>query len=175
MLVKILSFGCNWWRRFGHDPEDRFRYTKHAAYYNSTGVQCGNKIRRHWIVPGLIRFNGTGDFDPEVPARSVGQAFQCTEPVFALGGNRIVFEREVGACDSPDFFLIAVSSARYGFIDFRAQWKPAPCLAVATSQLREKQEALLLMKLDDWFRTELGIWRLAATKELVSGAILQLE
>jgi hypothetical protein len=175
VLVKILSFGCNWWRRFGHDPEDRFRYTKRAAYYNSTGVQCGKKIRRHWIVPGLIRFNGTGEFDPECPAGSIGRTFRCTEPVFALGGNRIIFERQIGACDSPDFFLVGVSSARYGLLNFRADWKPARCLAIATSQLREKQEALLLMKLDDWFQTNLGVWRLTATKEVDSGAILQLE
>src|SRR5581483_274962 len=43
VLVRILSFGCNWWARFGHDPEDRYRYTRRAAYYNSTGVRCGNK------------------------------------------------------------------------------------------------------------------------------------
>jgi hypothetical protein len=31
------------------------------------------------------------------------------------------------------------------------------------------------MKLDDWFQTNLGVWRLTATKEVDSGAILQLE
>ena len=58
MLVKILGFGSNWWARFGRDPQDRYRYTRHAAYFNSTGVRCGNKMRRYWVVPGLIRFNG---------------------------------------------------------------------------------------------------------------------
>lgn len=43
MLVKILNFGCNWWRRHGSDPEDSFRYTRRAVFYNSTGVQCGSK------------------------------------------------------------------------------------------------------------------------------------
>ena len=46
MLVKILGFGSNWWARFGRDPQDRYRFTRHAAYFNSTGVRCGNKIRR---------------------------------------------------------------------------------------------------------------------------------
>ena len=56
MLVKILEFGSNWWARFGRDPSDCYRYTKHAAYFNSTGMRCaGSKMRRYWIVPGLIR------------------------------------------------------------------------------------------------------------------------
>ena len=67
MLVKILEFGSNWWARFGRDPHDRYRYTKHAAYFNSTGVRCGSKMRRYWVVPGLIRFNGVGDFNPQFP------------------------------------------------------------------------------------------------------------
>ena len=67
MLVKILEFGSNWWARFGRDPHDRYRYTRHAAYFNSTGVRCGSKMRRYWLVPGLIRFNGVGDFNPQFP------------------------------------------------------------------------------------------------------------
>jgi hypothetical protein len=175
VLVRILSFGCNWWSRFGREPESRFRYTKHAAYYNSTGVQCGRKIRRHWIVPGLIRFNGTGDFDPHCPSRSIGQVFSCTEPVFACGGNRVLFERKVKQSEIPDYFLVGVASERYGQIDFKADWKPEHCLAIATSELRDKQEALLLMKSDDWVRSNLGRWRLTPTNELDAGIVLQLD
>lgn len=174
MLVKILSFGCNWWSRFGHDTESRFRYSRHAAYYNSSGVRCGGKIRRHWIVPGLIRFNGTGDFDPHRPQRSVGQVFSCAGPIFAYGGNRVLFERKVKKVDIPDYFLVGMANERYGRIDFKANWKPDGCIAIATSELREKQEALLLMKLGDWVRSNLGRWHLVPTKALEAGAVLQL-
>lgn len=172
--MKILSFGCNWWSRFGNDPADRFRYTKHAAYYNSSGVECGQKIRRHWIVPGLIRFNGNGGFDPHCPSRSVGQVFLCTEPAFAYGGNRVLFERKLKKSETPDYFLVGVSSGRYGGIAFHSDWKTDRCLTIATSGLRDKQEALLLMKIGDWVHTNLGSWRLTLTKELDAGAILQL-
>ena len=175
MLVKILGFGCNWWRRFGSDPADRFRYTRHAAYYNSSGVQCGRKIRRHWIVPGLIRFNGTGDFDPHCPGRSIGQVYSCPEPVFAFGGNRVLFERKLKKSATPDYFLVPVSSERHGRIVFEADWKPKHCFVIATSVLRDKQEALLLMKIGDWVHTNLGRWRLTVTEELEAGALLQLE
>jgi hypothetical protein len=175
VLVKILSFGCNWWSRFGRDPEDRYRYTKRAAYYNSTGVRCGNKIRRHWTVPGLIRFNGASDFNPHCPARSIGQTYSCTEPVFALGGNRIVFENRVGRTVIPDFFLVAVTSDRFGVFDFEsASWKSETTQAIAASHLRDRQEAMLLMKPGGWVASSLGIWQLTITTQIATGAILQL-
>ena len=105
MLVQILTFGSNWWARFGRDPGDRYRYTRHAAYFNSTGLRFGNKIRRHWIVPGLIRFNGVGDFNPNFPGRSVGAVFECADLKFASVETAFCFkeERPIPCC--PTIFL----------------------------------------------------------------------
>jgi hypothetical protein len=47
MLVKILQFGSNWWERFGQESDGLGRYTRHSAYYNSTGIRCSRKVRRH--------------------------------------------------------------------------------------------------------------------------------
>src|ERR1700691_1517628 len=91
MLVKILEFGSNLWARFGRAPHDRPPYTKHASYFNSPGVRCGNKMRRYWVVPGLIQFNGVGDLNPQFPNRSVGEVFECTDLTLAHGGNRALF------------------------------------------------------------------------------------
>jgi hypothetical protein len=173
--VRILSFGCNWWSRFGRDPQDRYRYTRHAAFYNSSGVRCGNKVRRHWIVPGLVRFNGSGDFNPHFPVRSIGQTFACTWPRFALGGNRIVFQNRIRGTGVPDFFLVVVSSEHFGLFDFESQdWKSETAHVIAASHLRDRQEAMLLMRTDGWVESSLGTWRLALTNELAAGALLQL-
>jgi hypothetical protein len=173
--VRIVSFGCNWWSRFGHNPDDRYRYTRQAAFYNSSGVRCGSKVRRHWIIPGLIRFNGVGDFNPHYPGRSIGQIFSCTEPTFALGGNRMVFQNRVRGAATPDYFLVAVASDRFGIFDFHCKrWKSESTYPIAVSHLREKQEALLLMKTDDWVCSNLGHWQITLTTNLEAGAILQL-
>lgn len=161
MLVQILQFGSNWWARFGCDPADRYRFTRHAAYFNSTGLRFGNKIRRHWIVPGLIRFNGIGDFNPQFPGRSVGAVFECTDLVFAFGGNRVLFQRGAAHSVLPDYFLAVLSSDRFGTFDCqRRDWKATSVLPIAVSESREKQEAMLLMKPLDWVRTNLGVWQL---------------
>src|SRR5258707_2204558 len=174
MLVKILGFGSNWWARFGRDPRDRYRYTRHAAYFNSAGVRCGNKMRRRWIVPGLIRFNGVGDFNPQFPNRAVGKIFECTDLIFALGGNRVLFRRTV-AQSCPDYFLLVVSSDRFGGFDFEdAGWKSQSVTPIAVSHLREKQEAMLLMRAGDWIRSALGFWQLRVSSNLPHGASLEL-
>jgi hypothetical protein len=175
MLVQILKFGSNWWARFGCDPADRYRFTRHAAYFNSTGLRFGNKIRRHWIVPGLIRFNGIGDFNPQFPGRCLGVTFECTDLIFACGGNRVVVERRVTDSEQPDYFLAVVSNDQFGSFDCRrSNWKAASVLAIAVSESREKQEAMLLMKPLDWVRTTLGVWQLKPWLTQTQSARLEL-
>ena len=174
MLVTIQSFGCNWWRRFGSNPEDRFRFSRHAAFYNSTGIRCGRKIRRHWVIPGLIRFNGARDFVSQDVDRYVGGTFRCTEPVVAFGGNRVVFNERVTNNPAPDFFLVVVTNAQFGMLDFESDWLAKGAHAIAASQLRQQQEAMLLMRIGDWVETALGRWYLSRTEQLRVGATLQL-
>lgn len=161
MLVKVLKFGSNWWARFGRDPQDRHRFTRHAAYFNSTGLCSGNKVGRHWIVPGLIRFNGVGGFNAHFPNRSVGMTFECTELVFALGGNRLLFQRKVGCSVQPNYFLVVLSADQCGAFDCLASgWAADSVRMIAVSQSGAKQEAMLLMRPLDWVRTKLGLWQL---------------
>jgi hypothetical protein len=175
MLVKILGFGSNWWARFGRDPHDRYRFTRHAAYFNSAGVRCGNKVRRHWILPGLIRFNGVGDFNPQFPSRSVGETFECTDLAFACGGNRLLFVRKVPASVPPHVYLIAVSSNRCGTFNFaESGWKSESVMPIVVSRLGDKQEAMLLMKPLDFVRSSLGIWQLKATVDVLHCPSLEL-
>src|SRR5438045_9424486 len=91
--VTVISFGSNWWARFGRDVHDGYRFTRGAAYFNSTGLRSGSKVRRYWIVPGLLRFNGVGDFNAQVPHRSIGATFECADLTFACAGTRLLFVR----------------------------------------------------------------------------------
>ena len=161
MLVRVLNFGSNWWARFGRDPEDPLRFTRHAAYYNSTGVRCGSKVRRHWVTSGLIRFNGVGDFNPNLPERAIGQTFICSDLARAFGGNRLLFQNKAHQSAVPDCYLVVVSSAIHGQIDFDSTvWKSVLSEVIAASRLRDRQEAMLLMRAGDWVQTSAGFWQL---------------
>jgi len=167
MLVKVLNFGTNWWARFGRDAEDPHRFTRHAAYYNSTGVRCGGKVRRHWLTSGLVRFNGIGDFNPNLPDRAIGQTFVCSDLTQAFGGNRLLFQSKAPRSVVAECYLVVVSSDRHGRIDFTSTvWKSVLCRIIATSQLRDKQEAMLLMKAGDWVQTSIGFLQLNVPSSL---------
>jgi len=180
MIVKILQFGSNWWARFGRDPRDRYRFTKHAAYYNSSGVLCGSKMRRHWVIPGLIRFNGVSDFNPNYYSRSIGQVFDCSDLKYACGGNRLLFGPKVHPDTAPDLYLVVVSSDRFGICDFLSPtWKSASVEVIAATDLRGpkgiRQEALLLMPRNGWIASAIGTWKLWFGSEFPHHAALQVE
>ena len=161
MLVRVLQFGCNWWARFGSDPADPHRYTRHAAYYNSTGIRTGRKVRRHWVVPGLVRLNGVGSFNPHFPSRSIGQTFVAAELDYLFGGNRLLLKHRASDGALPDWYLAVFSQELHGRFDFvSATWKSPKAQVVAASQLRQVQEVLLLMRPGDWVRSNLGFWQL---------------
>jgi hypothetical protein len=162
MLVTILQFGSNWWARFGHDPSDPHRYTRRAAYYNSTGIRTGRKIRRHWIVPGLVRFNGSGNFNPHFPSRSLGQTFVAADVDFLFGGNRLLLRHTMAHPVKPDWYLTVFSQEIHGRLDLTTEeWRSPRTKVIAASQLRQVQEAMLLMRPGDWIRTACGFWQLA--------------
>src|SRR5579883_1789092 len=175
MLVHVLNFGSNWWARFGDKPGDPNRYGRNAAYYNSTGVRCGRKVRRHWVVSGLVRFNAVGDFNPHLPERSIGQTFVCAELTFTYGGNRLLFERHAPRNSEAESYLVVISSSQYGAVDFASPvWKSLLSPVIAASQLRENQEAMLLMKPGDWIQTERGFWQLSISSGQKQRAQLEL-
>jgi len=115
------------------------------------------------LVPGLIRFDGVADFNPQIPNRSVGVTFECADLVFALGGNRLLFQRKAAASAQPDCFIGVMSADQFGTFDCVARdWKADSVKAIAVSQAGTRQEAMLLMKPLDWVRTSLGLWQLRA-------------
>lgn len=155
MLVKVLSFGSNWWARSPGSAAGTM------AYYNSTGLECGSKMRRHWVVSGLLRFNGVANFNAARPQRALGRVFLCSELSWALGGNRVLFRARASDSLLPDCYLITVSSIRYGAADLASSvWRSALSRVIAASQLGNRQEIMLLMKPGDWIQTRSAFWQL---------------
>jgi len=175
MLVKVLNFGTNWWSRFGRDFEDPDRFASHAAHYNSTGIRCGGKIRRHWIEPGLVRINGAIDFNPNLCDRSIGQTFVCSNLAHTLGGNRLLMKSKSARSAVPDCYLVVVSSEEHGKLDFSSTvWKSIFSSVIAVSQLRDRQEAMLLMKIDEWVQTSKGFWQLQVASNRCQVALVRV-
>jgi hypothetical protein len=175
MLVKVLNFGTNWWSRSDRDGDNPGRLVRHSAFYNSTGVRCGRKVRRHWIISGLIRFNAVGDLYPGRPDKALGQTFLCSNLDFLFGGNRLLLVRKVPKDIPPEWYLVVVTHELHGSINFALPgWRSPETRVIAASQLREIQEVMLLMKVGDWVKTAWGFWQLCEPAIAGSAATLEL-
>lgn len=172
MLVQVLSFGSSWWARYGKDVNDPFRFTRRTALYNSTGVRCGRKVRRHWVVSGLIRFNGEEGLRAGFPASFVGKTFCCSDLTQFRGGNRLLVRRQADPGVRPEFVLVVISSGVHGRVDFRSDcWKSIFSVMIAATALREVQEIMLLMRPGDWIQTDRGFWQLIVQEDGQSSAL----
>ena len=166
MLVKLLNFGTNWWARFGSEAPDPHCHARHAAYHNSTGIRCGQKIRRHWIVPGLIRFNGVGEFNSHRPKGSRGHTFSTSNRDCLFGGNRLLFKRKMPEWSVADWYLVVISQDLHGRVNLGSPgWRSPVARVIAASQLRQTQEIMLLMKPGNWVQTAYGFWQLSVSNK----------
>jgi hypothetical protein len=166
MRVAVLSFGTNWWAR---SPRAATRF----AGYNSTGIECGSKVRRHWVVPGIVRFNGLSDFVRWPSRQASRRCFLCSDLSSYHDGNRLLLIREIDDEVQPEAYLLTVASATHGRVDLNSQaWCAPSSRVVAASQLRERQEIMLLMRADDWLLTGRGLWQLRLTRGRCADLIL---
>ena len=159
MMVHVLSVGADWWVRPGHGS-DRYRFTRHAAYFNTTGIvhPSSARVRRSWVIPGVVRFNGNSGMNPHRPELVVGSVYTCTGIDKFGGWNRLlaIGKRDRGI--PVTHYLVAIDSLIYGNIDFRSQWRNHRVRIIAASEHRGRQQSLLLLAPDGRFVTAFGSW-----------------
>jgi hypothetical protein len=159
MLVAVSGFGSIWTRRFGRDADSATRYGRDAAFYNTTGVPVGEKIRARSRVYGVARFNGSSGFTPHDPTRMVNRVFECAEPCIRDDGPRVLFERLAGTADTPDYYLVTTRDELAGWIDLDSEsWKSHECFLISFSESDLHQEAMLLMPAFGWVRGSGGVF-----------------
>jgi hypothetical protein len=160
MRVSVLGFGSVWRRRSGKDPGDPKRFAR-AAYYNTTGIAVGGKLRTRPRIVGHVRFNGVGGFNPNYPARMIGRVFECEEPCVWQGQNKILFKTLLPFEVEPDRYLVVVRVPDVGRLMVgEPDWGSRDVWVVALSEWREEQEAMLLMAAHGWVRTSVGRYTL---------------
>ena len=159
-VVQIVSFGSAWWVRPARDQRDPERYTRHAAYFNSAGVEVGSKIHTDGPVHGLVRFNFSSGLDPHRTQDNIGQLFCFTEIERYRDTNRLLALRRATTDATPSHFLIRVSSILHGSLSSAMRWRSADVQTIAVSRYRGRQESLLLMTAESVIRTSFGMWTL---------------
>jgi hypothetical protein len=153
--VTIEGFASLWSKRTRPDPRHPER--QRTAYYNTTGIAVGDKVRPRSRVFGQLRFNGIGGFIAAGVERNIGRVFQCSAEL--AGPVRKLFFHHLLAKPphAPDYFLFVVTSRSAGLLSIESEtWKSDGVVLFALSQSGESQEAILLMPGHSWFRGGLG-------------------
>ncbi len=156
MVVAVTGLGSVWRRRFGKGPDDPRRFAR-AAYYNTTGVLVGGKIRTRPKVAGHVRFNSVGGFNPNRPERVIGRVFQCDEPRVWQGQNKILFKSMLAVPREPDGFLVVTRQSEIGRLHIgHTGWMSDNGLLISFSECQDEQECMLLLPAFGWIRSSVG-------------------
>ncbi len=158
MRVAVNGFGSIWTRRFGKNPDSRTRFTRDAAFYNTTGVPVDGRIRARSRVYGVVRFNGGSGFTPHQPGQMLNCVFDCIAPDTWNNGNRVLFARLITSPAQPDCYLVTIRDNVTGWIDRDSTWKAPDCFLVSFSESDVRQEAMLLMPAFKWVRGANGVF-----------------
>jgi hypothetical protein len=158
LIVQILGFGSAWWLRPGSDKCDPERYTRRAAYFNSTAVRQGRKLHMAGPVHGLVRFNVSSGLNLQSTQRNIGQVFRCN-PLERYGEtNRLL---ALGIADDraiPTHFLACMSGPVHGNLLFPNNSGGNDVRLISMSRYRGKQESLLLVQRGSYLSTTAGTW-----------------
>lgn len=162
MHIRVISFGMNWWSMYSTDTSDPYCFRRRVAYFNAAALMFGRRLRHSALYPGQIRFNATSGFDPEFQSRSIGRTFLCSGPSEFGRKTHLLFMRLTSKIE-PDAYLVTLRSADHGAILFdEPGWRSRGVQPISISQRRKRYEAMLLMRHQDWVKTDLGRWRIDA-------------
>jgi len=176
VLIAVNGFASIWSSRFGKAHDDPYRFSRSAAYYNTTGVIVRGKIRHRSRIFGQARFDASGGFNPHQLPRMIHQVFECREPCTWQERNKVLFRRKLGVPQRPDCFLVVVTAEQTGWLEMReGVWKSDDTSVISVSQCRDQQEAMLLMPAYGWLRGRLGTFFLEPSMPRPWEAALRLD
>ena len=97
------GFGSIWTLRSARKARAQERFDpRELAYFNTTGVDVGGKLRNRPRVYGVARFNGNSGFRPECWYRVLHRVFDCEPPCAWNGHQKVLFKKLCRKPERPD-------------------------------------------------------------------------
>ena len=156
MLVAVQSFGSIWTARGASTKAHCANSARPGAYYNTTGVLAGGKLRNRSCLYGYIRVDECSGFHPRFADRLIHRVYE-SEGVSVWNGRNKLFLRQLTADGTgPDVYLFQVCPADTGWIDRAGFWKCDVAQVVSFSEGNGQQEALIVLPPFGWVRGTQG-------------------
>ena len=159
MLISVLGFGSIWTRRVAKGACGPMGIrTFGTAYYNTTGVLVGDKLRNRPCSYGVARFNGNSGFRPDCVHGMMQKVFECEPPCVWNGANKVLFKKLLGGSLNPDAYLMTITANQSGGInrDQAGPWLHDDAHLISFSECGGEQEVMLVMPPYTWVRGRLG-------------------
>ena len=156
MLVAVQSFGSIWTERGTTTKVDAANSARRTAFYNTTGVMAGGKLRSRSCVYGHVRLDECSGFHPGFAERVIHRVYE-SEGVSVWSGRNKLFLRQLTPTHTrPDVYLFRAGSAEIGWIDRTGAWTCSGAQVVSFSEGNGQQEALLILPAFGWVHSERG-------------------
>jgi len=156
MLVGVQSFGSIWTERRASTAVNDANSARRRAFYNTTGVMAGSKLRCRSCVYGYVRLDECSGFHPSSANRVIHRVYESEGVSVWSGRNKLFLQQLTPAGTRPDVYLLRVGSADIGWIDRRGSWTCSGAQVVSFSEGNAQQEALLTLPAFGWVRSERG-------------------
>jgi len=156
MLVAVQSFGSIWTARGPSTEAICANAARRSAYYNTTGVLAGGKLRNRSCLYGYARLDECSGFHPRFADQFIHRVYE-SEGVSVWNGRNKLFLRQLTARSArPDVYLFRISPADTGWIDRAGFWKCDAAQVVSFSEGNGQQEALIVLPPFGWVRGTQG-------------------
>jgi len=156
MLVAVQSFGSIWTDRGASTKVGDANSPRRRAFYNTTGVMAGSKLRSRSCVYGYVRLDECSGFHPSSANRAIHRVYESEGVSVWSGRNKLFLQQLTPAGTRPDVYLLRVGSAEIGWIDRSGSWRCSGAQVVSFSEGNGQQEALLILPAFGWVRSEHG-------------------
>lgn len=159
MLISALGFGSIWTRRVAKcGCSSAGVRMSGTAYYNTTGVLVGDKLRNRPNAYGVARFNGNSGFRPDCIHGMLQRVFECEPPCVWNGGKKVLFKKLLGGSFKPDAYLVTITADQSGGIarEQPGGWLHLAAHLISFSECGGEQEVMLVMPPYTWVRGRLG-------------------
>jgi len=155
MLVAVQSLGSIWTSRATSAPPDS-NAARRCAYYNTTGVVAGNKLRSRSCIYGNVRLDECSGFNPRFAERIIHRVYESDGVTVWNGRNKFFLRQLAPNGTRPDAYLFRINPADTGWIDRAAAWKCDGARVVSFSEGNGQQEALIVLPAFGWVRGTQG-------------------
>jgi hypothetical protein len=150
MLVAVQSLGSIWTARGARTDAGGTDAARRGAYYNTTGVLAGDKLRNRSCIYGHVRVDVCLGFQPVFAVRLIHRVYESEGVTVRNGRNKLFLRQLTPEGTRPDVYLFRIGPTDTGWLDRAGAWRCDAAQVVSFSEGNGQQEALIVLPPFGW-------------------------